>query len=431
MATAGQAMSHSGRFRLDWFAGASTQVDLYRPDKDNRYAFRCSPAFRSTIRLNRHESLAPDDFKRLLDEATMLKGAVKESRGASDAARAIGEDLLRWYLPKEIQDEFRQKQIFIELGLDQDLVDLPWELMYDGDKYVSLKHDIGRFINTGDTFIPKSSRVEGWFSEQYDKLSVLVISVPEPQDRKGVKYRPLSEARAETEALKRLLGDKAEIDLVVLCDKDAKWRTVRDVVASGRYDIIHFNGHAYSGGDRPGSGLVLHDQDMMSETIIKAFGDKPPILLFMNACETGSLEAGAPANAPHGLNVAGLGKAFLMTGAYLIGNMWPVTDRASEIFARQFYASLLGELVAKPDGVNHSLGQAMREARTQCRKMCSTDDWSWASYVLYGDPRLGFRLTAQGQTDEVNRVLLDVLQGAIAGSDKPPRTAGAETRATR
>jgi len=423
-------MSQSGRFHLDWFAGASTQVDLYRPDKDNKYSFRCSPAFRSTIRLSRQECLDPDDFRRLLEQLATLRGAVKNSRGASEAAQTIGEDLLKWYLPKEIQDEFRQKQIFIELGLDQDLVQLPWELMYDGDKYVSLRHDIGRFINTGDTFIPKSTRVEGWFSDQYDKLSILVISVPEPQDRGTVKYRLLSEAQTETEALKRLLGDKAEIDLTVLRDKDAKWRSVRDVVASGRYDIIHYNGHAYSRTDRPGSGLVLYDHDMMSETIIKAFGSRPPILLFMNACETGSLQSGGPEEA-RGLNVAGLGKAFLMTGAYLIGNMWPVTDRGSEIFARQFYSSLLGELVSKPDGANRSLGQAIREARTQCRRMCGADDLSWASYVLYGDPRLGFRLTAQGQTDEMARVMLDLLQDAIAGSANPARVGGESAKARK
>lgn len=411
-------MSHSGRFRLDWFGGAATQVDLYRPDKDNKYSFRCSPAFRSTIRLSRQEPLDPDDFKGLLEQATRLKQAVMESRGASEAAQTIGEDLLRWYLPKEIQDEFRQQQIFIELGLDQDLVGLPWELMYDRDTYVSLKHDIGRFINTGDTFIPKSTRVAGWFSQQYDKLSILVISVPEPQDRGTMKYRPLSQARTETEALRRLLGDKAEIDLTVLGDKEAKCRTVREVVASGRYDIIHYNGHASSRADGR-EGLVLYDQDMMSETIIKAFGDKPPILLFMNACETGNLQCRRADKGPRGLNVAGLGKAFLLTGAYLIGNMWPVTDRASEIFARQFYSSLLGALVNKPEGKNCSLGQAIREARAECRTRCGADDLSWASYVLYGDPRLGFMLTAHGQSDDVTRVTMDILLGAIAGSVKP------------
>ncbi len=425
-------MSQSGRFRLDWFAGASTQVELYSPDKDNKYSYRCSPAFRSTIRLSSQQHLAPDDFARLLGQVTTLKGAVRDSRGASEAAQIIGEELLKWYLPEEIQGEFGQKQIFVELGLDQDLVQFPWELMYDGDKYLSLKHDIGRFINTGDTVIPKSTRVAGWFSEEYDKLSILVISVPEPQDRGTVKYRLLSEARTETEALKRLLGDKAEIDLTVLSGKDAKWRSVRDVVASGRYDIIHYNGHAYSAGaDRPRSALVLYDQDMMSETIFKAFGKKPPILLFMNACDTGSLQPERPEETPRGLNFAGLGKAFLMTGAYLIGNMWPVSDRGAEIFTRQFYSSLLGALVSKPDGWNRSLGQAIREARSQCKKMCGADDLSWASYVLYGDPRLGFRVTTRGQTDDVARVMLDLLQDAIAGPAKPAQVGGESAKAAK
>src|SRR5258705_13184789 len=110
-------MAQSGRFRLDWFAGASTQVELYSPD-NGKYSYRCSPAFRSTIRLSNQQHLDPDDFKRILDLVASLKSAITDSRGASEAAQTLGEELLKWYLPEEIQGEFRQRRIFVELGLD-------------------------------------------------------------------------------------------------------------------------------------------------------------------------------------------------------------------------------------------------------------------------------------------------------------------------
>lgn len=425
-------MSQSGRFRLDWFAGASTQVDLYSPGKDSKYSFRYSPSFRSTIRAVRHQDLGTDQFERIQRQLTTLVHAVRNSLEPLAAAQDIGIDLLQWYLPEPIQDEFGQQRLFIELGLDHSLVQFPWELMYDGDKYLCLKHDIGRFINTGDTFIPKSSRISRWFSEEYDHLDVLIISVPEPLVRSGgTTYRALPEVRKETDALTQLLGDKAEINLTVLRDKEATWKAVRTAVSSGRYDIVHYNGHAYSGrvgGAGSSSGLVLYDLDMTSETITKAFGKKPPILLFMNACETGTFQANFATE--RGVDFAGLGNAFLLTGAYVIGNAWPVSDRGAEVFARQFYSSLLGALVDKPTGRNRPLGQAIREARTKCKTTLSPDDLAWASYVLYGDPRLGFKLTARGEKDDIDRVVLDLLHGAITGPGPAGQTSVSPPKGT-
>ena len=54
---------------------------------------------------------------------------------------------------------------------------------------------------------------------------------------------------------------------------------------------------------------------------------------------------------------------------------------AASIFAGSFYQNLLA---GKP------LGTAVRLARSACRDAFPLD-LAWASYVLYGDPRLFFR----------------------------------------
>src|SRR5688572_19637863 len=185
-------MTQSGRFQLDWFAGASTELELYNPDRFS-FRYRYSPAFRSTIRTigeARFDPNVKETARELKDE---FMAAVKAGRGVSRAAQRLGEELFKWYLPEVIQDEFKKCGMFIELGLTQDLVQYPWELMYDVD-HLSLQNDIGRFIHTGEKFIPQSARVARSFSEQYDKLSILIVSVANPQDRPTKLYQDLPEA---------------------------------------------------------------------------------------------------------------------------------------------------------------------------------------------------------------------------------------------
>jgi CHAT domain-containing protein len=82
------------------------------------------------------------------------------------------------------------------------------------------------------------------------------------------------------------------------------------------------------------------------------------------------------------LNFYGLAQAFLGTGSYLLGTRWKINDDLAAEFAPTFYAALL------KDG--EPLGKAVREARIACLKK-DADDFAWASYVLYGDPRVRFR----------------------------------------
>jgi CHAT domain-containing protein len=86
-------------------------------------------------------------------------------------------------------------------------------------------------------------------------------------------------------------------------------------------------------------------------------------------------------------DIFGLARAFLETGAFLLGNRWKVGDAAAAAFAKAIYTELL-------DG--RPLGRAVRDARKACRRE-SPKDFSWASYTFYGDPRLCFRQLIQQQ----------------------------------
>jgi CHAT domain-containing protein len=124
---------------------------------------------------------------------------------------------------------------------------------------------------------------------------------------------------------------------------------------------------------------VLHDRDMKTGPLGRFFGANPPLLCFMNGCETGMT---APAW-KDSFDIYGLAWAFLETGSYLIGSRWKVDDETAKSFAARFYTALLRE--------GKALGPAVTEARRECFQAPRADDLGWASYVLYGDPRMGFR----------------------------------------
>jgi hypothetical protein len=109
-------------------------------------------------------------------------------------------------------------------------------------------------------------------------------------------------------------------------------------------------------------------------------GNKPPVFCFINGCETGRVGTWKDQ-----YNIYGIAQAILQTGAYLLGSRWKLGDSAAAKFAGEFYACWLSK--------RQSLGEAVRNARLVCREGSAADDFGWASYVFYGDPRLHFRDT--------------------------------------
>jgi hypothetical protein len=124
------------------------------------------------------------------------------------------------------------------------------------------------------------------------------------------------------------------------------------------------------------SSLVLFDKDMTTGPIRNFFLKKPPVFFVMNACETAAASTPAAGAWKERYDIFGLARAFLETGAYL---RWKVGDQGAAAFAQAFYGAFV-------KGV--SLGRALQEGRIACRKATSPDDLSWASYLLYGDPRV-------------------------------------------
>jgi CHAT domain-containing protein len=152
-----------------------------------------------------------------------------------------------------------------------------------------------------------------------------------------------------------------------------------EALLEGRYDVIHYAGHAAFDREDPElSGLLLTGREVLyAEKLRRLLTGKP--VVFVNACESGRAanEEDLPATSYMGKPAEGLASALLDGGAVAcIGALWPVYDTPAAEFAVSFYDALLQ---------GHLVGEALRRARLDSRKRYS-EAATWASFALYGDP---------------------------------------------
>jgi CHAT domain-containing protein len=374
-------MSANVRFSLDWYAGPSAEIEVFasHDSASGAYQLRYTPPFRQALR----PPLVPVTIE--ADRLNSINQQIEQVAApgiAPEKLQLLGDQLLTQLLPTQnrVELDLRLTDLFLELGLDGSLQAYPWELVHDGSGFLCLKHPIGRFVSNvelGPGRARETTRVGG----EPMPLSVLLIAVPKPRPRtvggKKVEYPELPEVETEAKAVLEALTSLSEEGVEYLPNDEATYDGVYKRLRKGSYHIVHYCGHAYVEAEARRSGLVLVDGDLSADEFGKLLGKSPPVCCFINACDTARAGIGA-----HSFATFGLARAVLESGAYLIGTRWKVADLPAAHFAREFYAALLDE--------SQPLGLAVRNARLTCLERFPNDP-AWASYVLYGDPRLFFR----------------------------------------
>ncbi len=249
---------------------------------------------------------------------------------------------------------------------------IPWEALNIRGWFPALEGGMSRRYATAD-LVP--ARFDAARREQRE-LGVLLITNPTGD---------LPGADAERERIVRIL---ARVKTVRLTEVNGEAATVARVSAefeSGRYDVIHYAGHAAFDERHPGEGgLALADGELTGSHL-SAIGRLPPLVVF-NACESARLRRGTARRRdtiPRSKGLArnlSLAETLLRAGlAHYVGTHWPVEDSSATAFASVFYAELL----------RGSIGRALVKARRAVHARRSPD---WADYIHYGDAE--FRLKA-------------------------------------
>jgi small GTP-binding protein len=316
---------------------------------------------------------AVNEIRRIRSTDVKNKEIKTKGSTAIEQLKSLGEELYNITIPQDIQEIIEQLNMPIQLVIDEKLLGFVWELMYDGDDFLCLK-SIGRKIESEYFFVPDIN------TETRENINFLLIVDPKEKD---ATYR-LPNAQIEGRKIIKMLKGFKNVNSKLLSGNDASVDAVKKELEKGIYDFIHFAGHASFNIEHPEqSGLLLADDYLYAADILEAIKPRPPILAFINACES------SKTSIPEGevsfeSDIYGLASAFLQGGVFYIGALWPVHDDVAIQTAVSFYKRLLSE---------QTIGTALMNAKKEIRNEYGNIEIGWLTYILYGDPTLYLKIS--------------------------------------
>lgn len=250
----------------------------------------------------------------------------------------------------------------LQIILDEDLVFIPWELLYDGQQFFCLKFNLGRGI--------KTRRPSNSLKYKRIKKPARMLVVADP-------CGTLPSARHEAAVIRTQFSGDCPAMQISTKTKDITLGFIQKNLRE--YDVVHFAGHTqYDRDDRRRSGWVMKDGIWTIEEIKKVSSDEPmPALIFSNSCQSAYESAEVYQSRPEE-QVFGLADAFLLGGVrFFLGTIWKVSDEDAGLFAREFYKYI---------SEGSTIGAALKQSRLSSIEKLGDDNMVWASYILYGEP---------------------------------------------
>jgi CHAT domain-containing protein len=270
--------------------------------------------------------------------------------------KTLGQYIFQHILPKNVANAIQSLPTgsILKLEVDQNVSHVPWELMYTGHNYLCLEHILGRVSSTQKN---SPEPVNG-------SISMLLVSNPTLD-----LYGSQNEANY---IINQLRGSRMRITRYGF---EIKKDDYLKLLESGNFQVVHYSGHS---GSSPEPGKCCHEfKDKLCYGYeIEALNMKiPPFLVFSNSCQSAedSIEEEETGN-------TSLAGSYLKAGVGgCVGTIWTVSDKASGMFASDFYRHLL---------FGSTIGEALYNARRTSFKRWGYSDFIWGSYILFGDPEI-------------------------------------------
>lgn len=311
--------------------------------------------------------ISNEDISKLCHEVTNLLNRAnkrgKISKEILKQLREIGGALYDRVLPPEAKAEIKKtKAQEVVIHMDDKLVQIPWELLFDGQEFLCLRFAVGRIVSTKQKVASSKARRIG------HPLRMLVLADPRGD---------LPASSDEGRELRTALDSFAADINVHLKNGQIKREFVDQKLRN--YDIVHYAGHAdYDPNNPSASGWLIEDGKVTAADVTRMGGGRPmPAMVFSNACQSGQTEEWKLAD-NFEQEIYGLANAFLLSGVqHYVGTFWEILDAPSQHFSSAFYKAIMeGE----------SVGLAVRAARQALIQRYGDENIVWASYMLYGDP---------------------------------------------
>lgn len=343
---------------------AKSTTLIIRKTGDERYDFWIETM--GTATTSYHNKIAQETLENIKES---LNEVVESINGLTtsdySSFESWGKMLYRSLLPEPIQD--RIKNLKTPLLISTDDPTLPWELLHDGDNFISLHLSIGRKLITQFEvgYRPQPSK---------EKLSFLIIANPTSN---------LEGADKEAAILSNFLSKNNFLAFPpkVISRDRATFNKVIEHLSSGEHDVVHYSGHGEFNEEGQSSYLELaHGKKLLPDNIMKNIQGYP--IVFLNACHSGKIGKVEESIYSGFRHVENLATGFIIGnkngGAIaFVGTLWKISDSVASQFSISFYQSLFK---------GKTIGESLKEAKILVRK--STNDISWAAFILYGDPAM-------------------------------------------
>jgi CHAT domain-containing protein/lipopolysaccharide biosynthesis regulator YciM len=259
---------------------------------------------------------------------------------------------------ERLNDESYQDLI---LTVDEKLITIPWELLYDGKDFLCLKFNFGRSVST-----EREINLQRHKECSYP-LKMLIIA------------NPTADLRAAYDEGLRIKNYLMRSCIIKVDFKSYAVDTMYVKKNLREYDIVHFAGHCEYDPENPSNvGWLLSDGLLRMKDFQSMAQTQPlPNIIFTNACQSAKT-GDSLIDTKRQRYIYSLAYNFLLSGVrHYIGTAWKLEDDFGLRFALEFYTQIAG---------NKSIGEALRLSRINLIEKCGYNTIAWASYILYGDP---------------------------------------------
>jgi hypothetical protein len=296
----------------------------------------------------------------------IVAGLIERPRDLRDL-KALGERLASALFSDDLSRELAALlRLHIVVYHDTWCSQVPWELIRVGNRTLCAGAGVSR------RHLASPGVGARWLEPRSGGQQLTVLLVADPTEN-------LADAFAEGRMIERLFSSDPMVEVTPLFRENASKARLLEEIRSGKFDAVHYAGHALYNPDVPEKGgLVCYKEEVLTGSDLVDIA-RPPALVVFNACQAGRIRSSRrPTGSLRDLvpvrDRIGIAEAFLVAGiANYVGTYWPVGDRDARMFARTFYRML---------STGRTIGQSLARARRTLRRKGSVD---WLNYLHYGD----------------------------------------------
>ncbi|MFN0018384.1 MAG: CHAT domain-containing protein [Pirellulaceae bacterium] len=337
--------------------------------KDKDYNFRISllpPTSKAAI-VSDSKSVTKSALDALLKDLGKLSFGKVESFGNNWAKMVLPDSL--WQALPHYEDHH------LIVVHDATSSRLPWETLHLKKWAPALAGGMSH------RYLADNLSVAKYLEEPRQEPHLHVLLIVDPTET-------LRGAKAEARRITEVLAQRKGVRLDKIEGAEGTRQAIIQAITSGKYDVLHFAGHAhFDPVNRSQSGILCARDQQLTGADLSRLGNLPS-LVFFNACEAGRLRGNSKPVITDPVKLRqesiGFAEAFLRGGvANFVGTYWPVSDDSAKTFGESFYKSLLE---------GNALGVAVKHARGVVHGNSELD---WADYIHYGDYKFRVKLKAE------------------------------------